>query len=433
MYSLCKYFKITEGSIELGCNGLSALTQAFMQYAPHSVDCPSYDLIMAIQNLRHKTGISLTHKYVAGHQDDHKEWSRLTRVAQVNVQADILVKQHLRYAKARPQHYVILGKPWSVYFNNKKLLELTKGMYKCVHSPEALDYWQKSKQIPPEAFDYIHWEAIGQAMTGLERLRQHYIAKHNMDMCGVVKWMKRWKERDTDACPRCGMSEDATHVLSCQGGNANEYWEQSIRALSSWMHSVLTDPDINKAIITGLNNWRFKTMHPFPITPCLKVCLDQQQDIGWEGLLEGWIPFEWEEAQQKYYSAISSQRSGKRWIVGLLHQLWTVSHTLWDHRNQVLHENTNVVSTRKQQQRDLNIKRLFRRLLITTLDPCNKFLLNYDLKTHLTKSMTFKEGWLRSAKVLMKHNIVKSRSSLQQIRRMRNNMRNWLQTGTNVK
>jgi hypothetical protein len=106
---------------------------------------------------------------------------------------------------------------------------------------------------------------------------------------------------------------------------------------------------------------------------------------------------------------------------------------MWDHRNQVLHEKTNVVSTRQQQQRDLNIKRLFHRLLITTLDPCDKFLLNYDLKTLLTKSITFKEGWLRSAKALMKHDTVKSRSSLRQIRRIRNNMRNWLQTGTNVK
>jgi hypothetical protein len=155
-------------------------------------------------------------------------------------------------------------------------------------------------------------------MNGLERPRQHYVAKHTMGMCGVGKWMKRWKERDTDGCPRCGTSEDATHALSCQGENANEYWEQSIHALPSWMHSVLTDPDINKAIITGLNNWRFQTTHPFPSTPCLKVCLDQQQDIGWGGLLEGWIPFEWEVAQQKYYSEISSQRSGRRWIVGLL-------------------------------------------------------------------------------------------------------------------
>jgi hypothetical protein len=92
IYSLCKFFQITDGSVELGCDGQSALTQAFMQYTPHSVDCPSYDLIMAIHHLRHETGISWTHQYVAGHQDDHKEWSQLSCVAQLNVQADILAK-----------------------------------------------------------------------------------------------------------------------------------------------------------------------------------------------------------------------------------------------------------------------------------------------------------------------------------------------------
>jgi hypothetical protein len=40
-------------------------------------------------------------------------------------------------------------------------------------------------------------------------------------MCGVGKFMKRWGERDTDACPRCGATEDAAHVWICKHSEAD--------------------------------------------------------------------------------------------------------------------------------------------------------------------------------------------------------------------
>jgi hypothetical protein len=43
-------------------------------------------------------------------------------------------------------------------------------------------------------------------------------------MCGVGKFMKRWKLSQNSACPRCGEVEDAPHVWTCQGSGVNDLW-----------------------------------------------------------------------------------------------------------------------------------------------------------------------------------------------------------------
>ncbi len=73
--------------------------------------------------------------------------------------------------------------------------------------------------------------------------------------------MKRWKERDTDVCPRCGIQEDAPHVLVCSGEGATEVWAKSILNLEEWMISVDTDPDIMEMITWKLNKWS-NSEHP---------------------------------------------------------------------------------------------------------------------------------------------------------------------------
>jgi hypothetical protein len=83
------------------------------------------------------------------------------------------------------------------------------------------------------------------------------------------------------------------------------------------MTSAQTDPDIQQAILTSLNNWRFSDDIEFHIPFSLKMAVGQQQDIGWQLFLEGWISYEWEYAQQAYYEFLNLHRTGKRWAAAL--------------------------------------------------------------------------------------------------------------------
>jgi hypothetical protein len=69
-------------------------------------------------------------------------------------------------------------------------------------------------------------------MKLIPRPRRVFVAKHVSGMCGVGRFMKRWKEWPSDACPRCGDTEDSSHVWTCKGPGTTELWDKAITDLS---------------------------------------------------------------------------------------------------------------------------------------------------------------------------------------------------------
>jgi len=55
---LCEFYTIEEGSVEIGCDGLSALQTAFEQGTALSTDIPDYDIVGAIYRLRMTSKVS---------------------------------------------------------------------------------------------------------------------------------------------------------------------------------------------------------------------------------------------------------------------------------------------------------------------------------------------------------------------------------------
>ncbi len=160
-------------------------------------------------------------------------------------------------------------------------------LYELVHAPIAKDYWASRGKISTDNLHQVHWDSIHHAMAESSQARQTFITKHTTGMTGVGKFMKRWKQRASADCPRCGMLEEAAHVWICQGPGVKEVW-------SATLDAVDTDPDISDAILHYLNP-------PF----FLREAIDQQKSMGWNLMLEGWMAAEWELVQQAYYTFIT--------------------------------------------------------------------------------------------------------------------------------
>jgi hypothetical protein len=422
VYLLCDHFDIKQGSVTIGCDGISALHQAFSTYTPPSVDCPSFNLIMAIHRIRQRTPISWNPLHVAGHQDDHARFEDLDRISQLNVEADSLAKSFISTARLHPRFYDLKEEPWSIYYDGCKLLTFPKEIYNIIHFAEAFQYWGAREKIDPALLIFVQWGVITAAMKGMERSNCLYLSKHTMGMCGVGKWMKRWKERETADCPRCVAFEAAPHVLLCPGQSTLALWNKVLTSLSNWMTSVQTAPCIMEAILIGLNNWRFGYT-----TPLICVALAQQFDIGWNLFLKGWLSIEWETAQQSHYSSLHSLRTGQKRITHLIRHCWKIAWDLWEHRNDTLHGQENIVSSQQDLCLRLNITRSYGRISQFQLSNCDQYLTQNSLIDLLKKSRTYKEGWLRSAKTVVKAMKGSIRNSLRQNRHLRMVMRNWLQ------
>jgi hypothetical protein len=143
---------------------------------------------------------------VKSHQDDHSPHENLDRWAKLNVEMDKRAKQHIDITKRSPRHFMVSAEPWSIWYHGKKIMsDLTKTLYDLVHSDEAKEYWKQKEKITTTDINSVNWDLIEVAMKESTRFWRIFISKHASGRCGVGKFMKRWKQRQDDSCPRCGM------------------------------------------------------------------------------------------------------------------------------------------------------------------------------------------------------------------------------------
>jgi len=163
---LCEFYKIEEGSVEIGCDGLSALQTAFEQGTALSTDIPDYDIVGAIYKLRKTSKVSWRHRHVKGHQDEPSE--DLDTWAYLNIQMDMRAKAHLPVAYSQPRHFNIVGEPWQLWVNNVKLTKnIQTTIYDYVQGEASVKYWSSKKDIDPTGIQLVDWSAIGRTLKSI--------------------------------------------------------------------------------------------------------------------------------------------------------------------------------------------------------------------------------------------------------------------------
>jgi hypothetical protein len=133
-----------------------------------------------------------------------------------------------------------------------------------------------------------------------------FCTKHTNGMCGVGKFQKLWKVRETDSCPHCGKPEDALHVWTCDSPMVDEVWTQSLLKLKSTLKKLDTDPQLLDTIIAYLHSWRSEDTLK-PLSGEYKSLIDKQNTIGPRQFFEGWHHIDWELVQERYYQNIQSR------------------------------------------------------------------------------------------------------------------------------
>jgi hypothetical protein len=211
MNKLCEYYQIHEGTVEIGCDGQSALKTAFDYGVYLSKDIPSYDLVAAILRMRKNSPLTWKTRFIKGHQDDGD--GPLDTRARRNIMMDLWAKQHLEVAFRTPRHYSVSGEPWQIWLGERKLTSrLLPQLYAFVHQTDGLQYWATKPDLSSDVLAKVDWALIGHSMRGVKRGRRVFVTKHVAGMCRVGKLMLRWKRWDTDKCPRCCAREEASHV-----------------------------------------------------------------------------------------------------------------------------------------------------------------------------------------------------------------------------
>lgn len=249
-------------------------------------------------------------------------------------------------------------------------------------------------------------------------------------MCGVGKYMVRWKQRESPGCPRCGDFEDAEHVWKCRGSNSDHIWKNSIENLRLWMSQNDTDPDIAELLVDMLNSWREDTNTNNTPAYGLSLLQSRQQEIGYSAIIEGRLSYEWEACQQAYLTFIRSRRTGRRWVTLIIQRLWDIAWDLWEHRNGILHlTNNNHASVLEDRYLDQRITSAYNKLLRLALST-DGHLTKCSLLDITGKHQQYKRSWLLQAEGVIRAVQTKVRLDherrIRELNAMRSRLRSWL-------
>jgi hypothetical protein len=99
-------------------------------------------------------------------------------------------------------------------------------------------------------------------------------------MCGVGKFQKIWKLKETNACPHCGQYEDLIHVRKCKAEAVKDVWEHSLANLRTSLRKLDTEPDLINLIINYLDSWRNDHNLQLLSTSKYRQLLEMQDAIG---------------------------------------------------------------------------------------------------------------------------------------------------------
>jgi hypothetical protein len=98
-------------------------------------------MIAAIHFKHHTSPIDWHTHHVKGHQDDYNNLNQLDRWSKLNIEADLIAKNHLQQAASTPSQYTIATEPWSIWMEGEKITKNIKSVvYERLHSSPAQQY-----------------------------------------------------------------------------------------------------------------------------------------------------------------------------------------------------------------------------------------------------------------------------------------------------
>ena len=401
--AICEHHNILSGSITVACDNTHALRLFSEDYVPEPQHL-NFDLVSATWNLARASPIKWIPKHVKGHQDDHKNYHSLPRLAQINVQMDTLAKTYWQTLVTdptvpsipTPKHHTIHGEEWQLWCGSTKINSPTVNqIYDIIQTPITQQWWIRHNHSSKEAQELTDWTATDQFMHSIPINRRRYVTKTASANCGVGTTLVTWKHQDHATCPRCNQTkEDTDHIHKCDGYGADEEWEKGLTSVRTYLEKTLTKPSITDAFIHCLQRWHIsRNIQLFDFDHDIRVAIRQQHKIGWQDLLHGLSAKEWQRLQRTHYKEQGIRKSSRRWIKGLLIQLHHLSFRMWDHRNTIKHK------VRKPQEKLMEdrLNRVILRHLTSTptsLLPSDRYHLRHNAPLLLKKPVAFKKAWL---------------------------------------
>jgi hypothetical protein len=406
---ICNEFGIDRGQIEIGCDGLGAISVLQSDVPIIRSSWSHFDIIKAIKSIIKHSPLTWKFRHILGHQDDDLEFTNLDRWAQLNVLVDTIAKRKIttdmRLRRRQYAHNFHLPyEKCSVTWNDRRTRptkicsELKKTLTKLIHTNSIRKHWMKRNKFSGYNEEYIDWEVLRRSRRNISMTRQRWMSKWMAGFCGVGIMLVRYAYQKHSKCPRCGQDNETTsHIIQCQQPEAVDLWRTEVQSLRTWMLSTMGHPELVSVITASLLEWQ-SSSRGYLATPddaTLQLAVNRQRRIGWKSFIEGFWASDWRECQTVYLRERQSQRSSALWISKVQRRIWEIAWQMWQHRNNILHNNGKTIHTQETVALDDEIRQEMD-LGIDDLHHKYTHLFQHTLHEILHKPMTHKRMWIMS-------------------------------------
>jgi hypothetical protein len=146
------------------------------------------------------------------------------------------------------------GLSGEVYRNSPILIETGSAT---LVEHRVVDYWRHRYRLTDTGAARVDREVLAKACNKESLGFRRWVTKHVTGVCGVGKWLERWKWQDHSKCPRCDAElEDHWHVYQCPANSVRMEWHGAMKNLRQWCQDHDTNPEIIEVIIKCLTAWR---------------------------------------------------------------------------------------------------------------------------------------------------------------------------------
>jgi hypothetical protein len=130
-----KFFNIDQGSLEVACDGESALNQIFSYVPITNINEPCFDLLFIDRQLWQNSPLKWITRHVKGHQDANSPEQALDIYSKLNIEMDATAKSFMSSVLTWPRHFYTINEPWSLWVDQCKVTSDlgTLSMTWCIH------------------------------------------------------------------------------------------------------------------------------------------------------------------------------------------------------------------------------------------------------------------------------------------------------------
>ena len=377
--------------------------QAAVKYPiPNATFKSDWDVVEAIARNVEEAGILPEYRHVKGHQDKDTEYSKLSFLSQLNVDADKYAGVYQsQYGSHRPLIQLSPTRPIAIDIDGKTIHRHFKSAIReAAHYQLLMNRMKVRNRWEDHVPETIDWEAHRLATSGTHRNRQNHFVKLCHGYLPTGKIAHRNNPSYPDWCPLCKHpGEDHQHILQCMDASRIAWRNTFLHKISNKCKTLQTDPVLSAILCNGMKSWLQKL--PFDeggIPSKYQLLLDSQRDIGWYHIFLARFTKQWSHLQSQYLHSQNIK------IKGLTGDSWTkiMSTTiiilwleLWDARNKDRHgkDSTQISKLAHEQAiREITILYTYKRQVLQR----DRHIFDKDLQYHIQGETRYLRQWINT-------------------------------------